>query len=145
MIAMRGADAVNVVMNALALLFALDLDNFIFDMLINEGTKAKFAEAGHLTVGAADAERLERAKMVYVLLTSVLTALCIQLLVILRSTNGLYWYFLLFIFGPVSGVLELWAGGSHGSVGLRGLAEVLAKSAVGCAVIALSFLVQAYP
>lgn len=150
MIAMRGADAVNVVMNALALLFALELDNFIFDSVINEGTKAKFVAAGHLNVSAADASRMERSKVVYVTLTSIGTGICIQQFAMAKPPTSTVWYCLLFAFGPAAGLLEAWVHGcSHGPANWRGLAvavgKAAVKAAVGDAIIAGAFLIQGYP
>ena len=69
MIGMRGSDALNTCFIAVALAFALEIDNYAHDMALSDERRADFERRCRLKISAADSVVLARTKRLYMMLT----------------------------------------------------------------------------
>ena len=108
---MRGADALNTCMNAVAILFVLEIDNLAFDMGVDDETKAQFVAAHQIRVSNADSALLRKSKAIYFRVAFVGILLC-MLGYRLALNDFFSWFLLLYFFSLCASVLEALTGGS---------------------------------
>ena len=68
MVAVRGADALNISLNTVAILFMCDVDNIFFDLVLGERVRARVEDAGRVELDDHEATALARTKAVHVVL-----------------------------------------------------------------------------
>ena len=64
----KGGDALSVLLNTVAVLFLLDVDNIIFSTALSDKVRAQVEEAGRVQVTAAQATRMARTKLAHIVL-----------------------------------------------------------------------------
>ena len=82
----KGATAVEIFLNAVAVLFLLDLDNAIFSYFVAEETRIEAEATGRPTIGDDEKIMLTRTRRVHAI--AVATAIPLSVWIVMLGFNG---------------------------------------------------------